>query len=90
MDALIAPVNEAILVVEQLAQGLLDIKMIGNYQGDNAKLKDALNSTMATLSDVIGEYLNRWDKYPMAILPSILKKNILEILAISLLPSNTL
>jgi methyl-accepting chemotaxis protein len=55
MDALIAPVNEAILVVDELAQGRLNISMTGNYQGDNAKLKDALNSTLATLSDVIGE-----------------------------------
>jgi methyl-accepting chemotaxis protein len=29
MDALIAPVNEAILVVEQLARGSLDIQMNG-------------------------------------------------------------
>ncbi len=54
MDALIAPVNEAIGVVEQLAQGSLDTQMTGYYQGDNAKLKDALNLTLATLSDVIG------------------------------------
>ncbi|HPT68772.1 MAG TPA: hypothetical protein PKW50_01405, partial [Syntrophomonas sp.] len=55
MDALIAPVNEAILVVDELAQGRLNIKMTGDYQGDNAKLKDSLNLTLATLSDVIGE-----------------------------------
>ena len=55
MDALVAPINEAIVVVEQFEQGLLDIKMTGDYKGDNAKLKNSLNSTMATIADAIGE-----------------------------------
>jgi len=55
MDALVAPVNEAIVVVEQFEQGLLNIKMTGDYKGDNAKLKDSLNSTMATIAEAIGE-----------------------------------
>jgi methyl-accepting chemotaxis protein len=62
MDALIAPVNEAILVVDEMAQGRLHIKMTGNYKGDNAKLKDALNSTLATLADVIGEVSEKLDE----------------------------
>jgi len=55
MDALIAPVNEAILVVNEMAKGSLNMKMTGNYQGDNAKLKNELNSTIDSLADVIGE-----------------------------------
>ncbi len=55
MDALIAPVNEAILVIDEMAQGRLNIKMTGNYKGDNAKLKDALNVTLESLAYVIGE-----------------------------------
>ena len=55
MDALIAPVNEAILVVNEMAKGSLSTKMTGNYQGDNAKLQKELNSTLDTLADVIGE-----------------------------------
>ncbi len=55
MDALIAPVNEAILVVNEMAKGSLTIKMTGNYQGDNAKLKDELNATIDIIARVIGE-----------------------------------
>jgi len=55
MDALIAPVNEAISVVNEMAKGSLSTKMTGNYQGDNAKLKNELNSTIDTLANVIGE-----------------------------------
>jgi len=62
MDALIAPVNEAIPVVQQLAQGLLNIKMTGTYQGDNAKLKDAINETIGNLANIIGEASNTLGK----------------------------
>ena len=56
MDALIAPVNEAILVVvNEMAKGSLTIKMTGNYKGDNAKLKDELNSTVDAIAGVISE-----------------------------------
>jgi len=55
MDALIAPVTEALRVINEMAQGRLSIKMTGNYQGDNAKLKNELNSTIDILADVIGE-----------------------------------
>ncbi len=55
MDALIAPVNEAIQVVNQMAKGSLTVKMTGNYQGDNAKLKDELNATIDAIAGVISE-----------------------------------
>jgi len=55
MDALIAPVNEAIKVVNEMAKGSLTMKMTGNYQGDNAKLKDELNATIDIIARVIGE-----------------------------------
>lgn len=54
MDALIAPVNEAIEVASQMEQGQLNAKMTGSYKGDNARLKDALNSTISQLGLVIG------------------------------------
>lgn len=55
MDALTAPINEAILVIGEWAQGWLNVKMTGDYKGDNAKLKEALNSTIAIIASVIGE-----------------------------------
>ena len=55
MDALIAPVEEAIQVVNEMAKGSLTVKMTGNYQGDNAKLKDELNATIDIIARVIGE-----------------------------------
>ncbi|HWQ74798.1 MAG TPA: methyl-accepting chemotaxis protein [Syntrophomonas sp.] len=55
MDALIAPINEALQVTNELAQGKLNIKMTGHYQGDNAKLKNGMNVTIDSLAHVIGE-----------------------------------
>jgi len=53
MDALIAPINEAILVVNEMTKGSLSIRMTGNYRGDNAHLKDQLNMMIEILGTMI-------------------------------------
>jgi methyl-accepting chemotaxis protein len=55
MDALIAPINEAIIVLNEVNTGSLNLKMNGDYLGDNALLKDNLNSTIITLDTLRGE-----------------------------------
>lgn len=46
LDAVILPINEAADVLQRMAEGDLSTKMTGNYQGDHAVLKDALNTTI--------------------------------------------
>ncbi len=53
LDAVSAPVDEATRVLEQLARRDLRIRMRGEYSGDHARLKTALNSTAAALHDAL-------------------------------------
>jgi methyl-accepting chemotaxis protein len=46
LDAVILPINEAVEVLQRMAEGDLSTKMTGRYQGDHAILKDALNTTV--------------------------------------------
>ncbi len=55
LDAVIEPVNEAAAVLKQMANGNLDINVIGDYQGDHAAIKDALNDTINTMKGYIDE-----------------------------------
>jgi methyl-accepting chemotaxis protein len=57
LDAVIAPVNEASNVLEQLAQNDLTARVTGNYQGDHAKIKDNLNQASAALETMISSIL---------------------------------
>jgi methyl-accepting chemotaxis protein len=43
---LLNPINEAVSVLEQMAQGNLSTSMKGEYKGDHAKLKTAINTTI--------------------------------------------
>ncbi|HOJ76887.1 MAG TPA: methyl-accepting chemotaxis protein [Bacillota bacterium] len=55
LDAIIKPVKEAIVVLEELANGNLNVYVTGNYHGDHAKIKDTLNVTIETLQGYIGD-----------------------------------
>ncbi|MEA4924098.1 MAG: methyl-accepting chemotaxis protein [Syntrophomonadaceae bacterium] len=55
LDAVIAPVNENIAVLEEVAQGRLNIKVTGNYRGDHARMKNALNATISNLQKFMDE-----------------------------------
>lgn len=46
LDAVILPINEAVEVLQRMAEGDLSTKMTGRYQGDHAILKDSLNTTI--------------------------------------------
>ncbi len=59
MDALIEPVNEAISVMNEMAEGKLGVKMTGSYKGDNANLKEAVNITIDTINNIIEEVSNK-------------------------------
>ena len=45
LDAVLAPVQEAGEVLEQLARRDLRARMVGSYQGDHARIKESVNAT---------------------------------------------
>jgi methyl-accepting chemotaxis protein len=55
LDQMSRPIGEALTVLEALAQGNLALAMDGNYQGDYARIQDALNGTIKSLNLILGE-----------------------------------
>ncbi len=53
LDAVIGPLNEAAAVLEQLADNDLTARVVGDYKGDLAKIKNSLNTAMETLENAI-------------------------------------
>ena len=49
LDSVIAPIQEASGVLQEMAKGNLNVRMEGDYKGDNAELKEAINSTIEGL-----------------------------------------
>ncbi|NLY71125.1 MAG: HAMP domain-containing protein [Clostridiales bacterium] len=58
LDSVIAPLEEASQVLQELAKGNLNVRMEGDYKGDNAKLKEAVNNTIDSLVGYIDEISN--------------------------------
>ncbi len=55
LDAVILPVTEASKVLEEMAQGDLSGSMKGDYKGDHAKIKNAMNGTLDSLNDILSQ-----------------------------------
>jgi methyl-accepting chemotaxis protein len=55
LDAVVQPVNEAAAVLELLASRQLTSRMVGEYRGEHARIKHALNLAIAHLDDALGE-----------------------------------
>jgi len=55
LDALLAPIQEASTVLQEMARGNLHIKMTGDYHGDHAIIKNALNETIDNLQSYVDE-----------------------------------
>ncbi|WP_295464472.1 methyl-accepting chemotaxis protein [uncultured Pseudomonas sp.] len=55
LDAIVAPVNEAMAVMSGLAQGDLSQSVQGNYQGQLLELKNSINGTVDKLNQIIGD-----------------------------------
>jgi methyl-accepting chemotaxis protein len=53
LDAIIGPIMEATRVLESLSQYDLRVRVKGEYQGDHARIKHALNSTGTALHDAL-------------------------------------
>jgi methyl-accepting chemotaxis protein len=50
LDALIAPIQEAGAVLEKVAGGDLTARMVGNYKGDHAQIKNHINAMNENLT----------------------------------------
>jgi methyl-accepting chemotaxis protein len=57
IDALVKPVQEASQVLGQLAKQDLTARVVGDYQGDHALIKDNLNQTAEALEHAMGQVL---------------------------------
>ncbi|AFA49064.1 methyl-accepting chemotaxis protein [Acetobacterium woodii] len=53
LDAVIEPIKEASMVLQELAQGNLQIMVRGEYNGDHAKIKKDLNQTIISLEGYV-------------------------------------
>jgi methyl-accepting chemotaxis protein len=49
LDAVIGPINEAALVLEQVAKRDLTVRVLGDYAGDHAKIKESINLAVDNL-----------------------------------------
>jgi len=55
LDAVLMPIKEAQTVLEKMADGDLTQNISGEYQGDHALIKDAINKTLASLNQILEE-----------------------------------
>lgn len=55
LDAVILPIKEASNLLQQMSEGHLKQRVIGNYYGDHAVIKNALNCTLDALSNYIDD-----------------------------------
>ncbi len=55
LDAVIKPISEATQVLERLAQRDLRARVKGSYQGDHAKITEALNAAAGALHDAMAQ-----------------------------------
>lgn len=55
LDAISQPFNEANLILEEMANGNLTVRMTGEYSGDYKTLKDSINTVAESLSNALYE-----------------------------------
>ncbi|HEX9061950.1 MAG TPA: methyl-accepting chemotaxis protein [Clostridia bacterium] len=54
LDAVVQPIKEATSVLEEMSKGSLQVEVKGNYKGDHAIIKDAINNTIVAFNEVLG------------------------------------
>ncbi|GAB4327923.1 MAG: methyl-accepting chemotaxis protein [Calditrichia bacterium] len=53
IDNVLEPIHEVEACLERVAQGDFTTRMTGEYQGDHAKIKNAFNSTIISLEEIL-------------------------------------
>ncbi|MEG6523817.1 methyl-accepting chemotaxis protein [Desulfotomaculum sp. 1211_IL3151] len=55
LDAVLRPINEAVACLQEMAKGNLDTNVNGDYLGDHAMIKEALNSTIDSINQILSQ-----------------------------------
>ncbi len=55
LDSVIKPIEEAAEILQKMSQGDLSNEVTGNYKGDHAILKNAINKTLTSINDLISQ-----------------------------------
>ncbi len=58
LEAIVEPVRESKRVVSALSEGDLTQSMTGDFQGEFAEMRDAINASMTNLLNIVGEIRN--------------------------------
>jgi methyl-accepting chemotaxis protein len=53
VDNILEPVGEALTALKEMSKGDLTVGLHGEYQGDHAMMKDAMNQTLASLNEIL-------------------------------------
>lgn len=53
VDGILEPIKESLRVLEEMAKGNLTVSVTGDFKGDNARMKEALNKTLDALNDIL-------------------------------------
>jgi len=61
LDAVVEPINESAGVLAKLAANDLTAKVMGDYKGDLAKIKNAVNTVVDSLSQLVTQIKNNAD-----------------------------
>jgi methyl-accepting chemotaxis protein len=57
LDAVINPTTEGVQVLQSMADGNMTRAMTGDYRGDHAVLKNAVNATLASINTALGQVI---------------------------------
>jgi methyl-accepting chemotaxis protein len=66
LDAVLAPIQEAAQVLEGLSRRDLRARIQGSYQGDHARIKEAVNATGEALHDALSQVASAVDQVSSA------------------------
>ena len=55
VEAIVQPVQEATAILERVAERDLTARVVGDYQGDHARIKDALNTAVENLDEGLSQ-----------------------------------
>ncbi len=62
LDATTKPIKEAVKCLEKMAEGDLDTAVTGDYKGDHAIIKNALNKTIDSINEILSQVLMAVDQ----------------------------
>jgi len=62
LDIVLAPIEEAVSILEQMAQGNLSRLMQGDFKGDHAVLKQSLNGTLISINELLNQVTDTVDQ----------------------------